>query len=225
MFNVGRFDPRKEASSSSSKRSSGSKRNNDEKRTAKRRRRSGSDDDDAVKKEGSPPVVREESSLYVIAPVAKGGVSVQRKSGRIEKEAFDDMELDGNNELPIVDASQDKERIDRSIEEKYSPESSTNIKRKNKGSHAPGQQAAADGSDEIRKAIHMASLPIREAAAQWDLAPFLVNNLEKEGFEHFFPIQALVIPDIIASERYSYIRAQDVCVSAATGSGKRLVLW
>ena len=76
--------------------------------------------------------------------------------------------------------------------------------------------------DDIRTALRMASLPLKEAADTWKLAPFLVDNLQEEGVESFFPIQALVIPDIIASERYSYIRAQDICVSSPTGSGKTL---
>lgn len=211
MFNVGRFDPRKEASAS--KRSS----SNEEKgKKGKRRRRSGSDDKRSHEKDSGLSLP--DSSLHVIAPEAKGPVSVQRKSGRIEEEAFDDMELD-DREVPVVNKAQEEGRNDEKCDT-LTGERATAKKSKEYTEPAPGP--ATEVSDEIRNAIHMASLPIREAADRWDLAPFLVDNLEREGFEHFFPIQALVIPDIIASERYSYIRAQDVCVSAATGSGKTL---
>ena len=211
MFNVGRFDPRKEASSS---KRSNSKTEKGKK--GKRRRRSGSDEKRSHEKDADLPPP--DSSLHVIAPEAKGPVSVQRKSGRIEEEAFDDMELDAR-EVPVAREAQEEERNDEKFDK--SPNERAPAK-KSKERTDPTSGPMADVSDEIRNAIHMASLPIREAADRWDLAPFLVDNLEREGFEHFFPIQALVIPDIIASERYSYIRAQDVCVSASTGSGKTL---
>ena len=208
MFNVGRFDPRKEASSSKHK-GKGKKKTGESNR--KRRRTSSKDDADKEEKghekDGSPP----DSSLYVIAPEAKGPVSVQRKSGRIEEEAFDDMELD-DQAVPTETLPEETEV----------PKKSPSGKGHTKGTTTTKAEPVVVLPDEIRNALHMASLPIREAADQWNLAPFLVDNLEREGFEHFFPIQALVIPDIIASERYSYIRAQDVCVSAATGSGKTL---
>jgi ATP-dependent RNA helicase DDX51/DBP6 len=78
-------------------------------------------------------------------------------------------------------------------------------------------------SKEIDKAIYMSSLPIEDAARMWNLAPFLIENLKKDGYESFFPIQSLVIPDVITSERNSKIlQCRDVCVAAPTGSGKTL---
>ncbi len=76
--------------------------------------------------------------------------------------------------------------------------------------------------DEINKALKISKLGIKEAAKIWNLAPFLVDNLERDDYKSFFPIQALVIPDVIASERYAHIRNRDVCVSSPTGSGKTL---
>jgi len=75
---------------------------------------------------------------------------------------------------------------------------------------------------EISTALKLSQLPIREAAKVWKLPSFLVSNLERDGYENFFPIQSLVIPDVIASERHSQIRVRDICVSAPTGSGKTL---
>jgi hypothetical protein len=77
-------------------------------------------------------------------------------------------------------------------------------------------------SQEIEMALKVSKLPIQDAAKIWNLQPFLIQNLQENGFQSFFPIQALVIPDVIASERHVHIRNRDICVSAPTGSGKTL---
>ena len=75
----------------------------------------------------------------------------------------------------------------------------------------------------IKRAFHMSRLPIEEAASTWNLPEFLVNNLKADSYENFFPIQCMVIPDVIESERNAHLRgARDICVQAATGSGKTL---
>ena len=77
-------------------------------------------------------------------------------------------------------------------------------------------------SAEVKRAIQISKMPIKDAAKIWKLAPFLVENLEKDDYESFFPIQALVIPDVILSERHAHIRNRDICVASPTGSGKTL---
>jgi ATP-dependent RNA helicase DDX51/DBP6 len=90
------------------------------------------------------------------------------------------------------------------------------------------QQPAPTGTEsdlvkEVNRALRMSTLPIDEAAKAWELAPFLVENLKNDGYETFFPIQSLVIPDVIASERHAQVQqCRDVCVAAPTGSGKTL---
>lgn len=79
-----------------------------------------------------------------------------------------------------------------------------------------------DPTDEIQTALYMSKQAIHEAAAGWGLAPFLVENLKQDGYKNFFPIQSLVIPDVISAERHAHIRARDICVAAPTGSGKTL---
>jgi ATP-dependent RNA helicase DDX51/DBP6 len=74
----------------------------------------------------------------------------------------------------------------------------------------------------IQNAMDMTKVPIRKVAELWNLQPFLIRNLERDGHKYFFPIQALVIPDVIASERHAHVRNRDICVSAPTGSGKTL---
>jgi len=228
MFNVGRFDPRKEAQESSRKTKRNQQQHNNNNKKKKRPRENTSEHDDLNDSNN-----KKESSLYVIAPEAKGPVSVQRKSGRIEEEAFDDMELvedyqpmkkqtESNRDAVAKEFDDNTEKDKESQSPALLPVKSKHIRSNEKSPSTTTIPTAAAVPDEIRKALYMSSLPIRQAAKQWNLAPFIVDNLEKEGFDHFFPIQALVIPDIIASERHSYIRAQDVCVSAATGSGKTL---
>ena len=80
---------------------------------------------------------------------------------------------------------------------------------------------AADSA--AKRALHLSQLPIDEAAKTWNLPQFLVDNLKADSYENFFPIQCMVIPDVIESERNAHLRgARDVCVHAPTGSGKTL---
>ena len=75
------------------------------------------------------------------------------------------------------------------------------------------------------RALRLSQLPISEVASEkhWNLPPFLLQNLNEDSYEKFFPIQCMVIPDVIESERNAHIRgARDVCCHAPTGSGKTL---
>lgn len=84
------------------------------------------------------------------------------------------------------------------------------------------QNERGEQSAEVARAIKLSKIPIKDAAKIWKLAPFLVENLEKDDYNSFFPIQALVIPDVISSERHAHIRNRDICVASPTGSGKTL---
>ena len=79
---------------------------------------------------------------------------------------------------------------------------------------------------EIQTALHVSTLPLKQVAEAWKMAPFLIRNLERDGFTSFFPIQALSIPDTITWEQQLRGRlqheVQDVCITAPTGSGKTL---
>jgi ATP-dependent RNA helicase DDX51/DBP6 len=148
--------------------------------------------------EAAPPPKRpreeeEPQESYVIAPEAEGPITQTPR-----KRQHDRIEEEAFDDLEISATTTDD----------------------------PGKsdQKAPQHIDEeiMLRALRMSNLPLQEAANTWNLPPFLVDNLKQEGVEQFFPIQALVIPDILASEKYSYIRAQDICVSSPTGSGKTL---
>jgi len=71
------------------------------------------------------------------------------------------------------------------------------------------------------RALRLSRLPLEQAARHWNLPRFLVDNLREDSYERFFPIQCMVIPDVIESERNSHLRgARDVCCHSPTGSGK-----
>ena len=77
----------------------------------------------------------------------------------------------------------------------------------------------------IRNALRLSQLPIDIVASSkhWNLPPFLIHNLSADSYKTFFPIQCMVIPDVIESERNAHLRgARDVCCHAPTGSGKTL---
>lgn len=57
----------------------------------------------------------------------------------------------------------------------------------------------------IQNALKYASMSINEAARCWKLPEFLIKNLKEDNYLNFFPIQSLVIPDVIASERHSHL--------------------
>jgi len=130
------------------------------------------------------------------------------KTLRSSEEAFDDLDLLEE----FIEEPQPRQRRD----------AGSNLHTAGEDDAAAHQSKQDDDSTTIEAAQRMAALPIDEAARGWKMAAFLVENLKRQGFEHFFPIQALAIPDVLASERHAHVRARDVCVTAPTGSGKTL---
>jgi ATP-dependent RNA helicase DDX51/DBP6 len=138
------------------------------------------------------------STLKVIAPSqpAANDSKSKRKHEGFEDEAIDDFDAD----FDIIE--------NENTSEKTSTPSHMNV----------GDVAAA-------RALRLSKLPIAEVASDkhWSLPPFLLCNLEADSYTNFFPIQCMVIPDVIESERNAYLRgARDVCCHAPTGSGKTL---
>jgi ATP-dependent RNA helicase DDX51/DBP6 len=150
-----------------------------------------------------------EAAFRVIAPETDGALSSKKNlSAKITAEAFDDLDL-----------TDDAWHASSSSKKKNSPLEEI----KDGDEYDESQPAASDPTDEIERALDMTRLPIVEAAKRWGMADFLVRNLRSNGHEHFFPIQALVIPDVIVAERHmTSLRVRDVCCAAPTGSGKTL---
>ena len=166
--------------------------------------------DDDMEVDIAPTATKAAATLQVIAPVTDGGVSTKKNlNTKISAEAFDDLD--------IIDEE------DGTTNTENDGNGSNNQITDNDASSALLSSAAFDPTDEIERALEMARLPIVEAARRWGMADFLVRNLQSNGYEHFFPIQAMTIPDTIIAERHmTSLRIRDVCVAAPTGSGKTL---
>ena len=142
-------------------------------------------------------------SLKVIAPdEGKEGSSRVSKAKSFDlktsEEAFDDLDIDET--LDDNDKNEEEGPI----------------------SEDENDNGPIDPNDELQIALRMSKQSIAEAAKAWNLAPFLVDNLTADGYTSFFPIQSLVIPNVIAADRHDSIQARDICVAAPTGSGKTL---
>jgi ATP-dependent RNA helicase DDX51/DBP6 len=209
MFQIGRFDPRAEEQANAKK---------------KRRKKSKISDDpeDAAmenkkrKKEKNKEIPS--SSLRVIAPETKGGLSQERKlNAKVNGEAFDDLDLEENEMFKEEhDGDDDDDDNDDELAE-YPPQ------QHHQQQPDSEKEEIFDPKDELQRARYMSSLPLLQAAHRWKLADFLIENLQADGYQNFFPIQSLVLSDILSSANNSSSGWQrDVCVAAPTGSGKTL---
>lgn len=79
--------------------------------------------------------------------------------------------------------------------------------------------------DVIHRDIKCNLVPISSASG---VSTQLLKKLEANGIQHFFPVQAEVIPAILDGAKHGLLigrggyRPRDICVSAPTGSGKTL---
>lgn len=202
MFQIGRFDPRAE------------EKGNAQKKKRKKSSPSEKAKDAKKKKKEETSKDRSSSSLRVIAPETKGGVSQERKLNvKVNEEAFNDLDLEENELFRDEQNGDDDDDNDVQLAE-YSLKQSHDQEQK---------ETVFDPTDELQRARYMSSLPLLQAAKRWNLAEFLVKNLEADGYESFFPIQSLVLSDVLSSTNNSSSGWQrDVCVAAPTGSGKTL---
>ncbi|GMF35835.1 unnamed protein product [Phytophthora fragariaefolia] len=65
----------------------------------------------------------------------------------------------------------------------------------------------------------LAKYGVAKLAEKWGLAPEVLRSLAALNIRSFFPVQAVAIPKILASDSD---RVTDICISAPTGSGKTL---
>ncbi|ETK80241.1 hypothetical protein F441_14275 [Phytophthora nicotianae CJ01A1] len=73
--------------------------------------------------------------------------------------------------------------------------------------------------DEDTTSRFLAKYGVAKLAEQWSLSPEVRATLAKLNIRSFFPVQAVAIPKILASDSD---RVTDICISAPTGSGKTL---
>jgi ATP-dependent RNA helicase DDX51/DBP6 len=140
----------------------------------------------------------------------------------VADEALDDLNLALFNEAAAESSWLDDDADSRS-------EAHSSVDNLPSNGSEPLESSSASLSEatdeEIRLAKRLMQMPIEGAAAAkfLGLAQFLVKNLMDDGISHFFPIQALVLPDVLASEHHEHAhRVRDVCITAPTGSGKSL---
>jgi len=242
MFTVNRFDPRKEESRARSKLKKQQKKR---KLNADHNHDSDSKRDNNASGTNVKTASKERGVLQVIAPETDGAVATQKNlNGKINAEAFDDLGIDNHDENDTLVRKHDELAAASTLSaSKLTPSDEINDSDdNNKSQRFEGGDAdvdtmpAKDGinrdkeslegfdfdpTNETERALAMSRLPIAEAAKRWGVADFLIRNLQSNGYEHFFPIQALTIPDTIIAERHmSSLRIRDVCCAAPTGSGK-----
>lgn len=203
MFQVGRYDPRDEDRKKIKKNKS-KRRSSEGKEEIKQKKKHAHqvDEPEAVSKLQDEKGKIAAATLRVIAPETEGAISSQRKlNTKLTEEAFDDLDLTTSVDDLIVEKDDDNEK---------------------EGQDDDDEDVLFDPTDEIQRALYMSKQPLIHAANTWGLAPFLRENLVNDSYQNFFPIQSLVIPDVIAAERHPQMRARDICVAAPTGSGKTL---
>lgn len=206
MFNVDRYDP--DAQKQKAKRKGDSK--NASGRSKRVKPQHGSDSNNSNASESATPA--SSTTWHVIANEAIEPSSIVAAKS-VLPEAFDDLDLLGED---LIAASLEGDKV--------AAENSTG------GSDMAGSTGNAElplwkniSNSEIQTALALSEMPIEHVAKGWKLVPFLLNNLRRDEYQHFFPIQALAIPDVIASERHAHtIRSSDICITAPTGSGKTL---
>lgn len=231
MFHVGRFDPTVKPKAPSAAASAGG---------AKKRRTSGNEGKNKKnKKSKKDDVIAAEAKEAVIdTPTAQSNDDKGHHS-----DSSSSVPSSSESDDSSVESTQDNNKSTLKVIAPSQPISGDSQKSKRKKRNqddeaiddfdadfdivenaAAKDETTITAADSVAKrALHLSQLPIDEAAKTWNLPQFLVDNLKADSYENFFPIQCMVIPDVIESERNAHLRgARDVCVHAPTGSGKTL---
>lgn len=69
---------------------------------------------------------------------------------------------------------------------------------------------------------HPNPMSVPESIICWDLNSLLADNLIEDCVENFFPVQRIVIPQLLRNNSRLCVQPRDICVSAPTGSGKTI---
>ena len=63
-------------------------------------------------------------------------------------------------------------------------------------------------------------MTVADSVNAWKIHPVLAKNLEREGITEFFPVQRVVVPQMLRNNSRLCVFPRDICASAPTGSGK-----
>lgn len=206
MFNVGRFDPSAEVWNKR-KDDSSKRKEIDDSVTG------GADNLNVLNKR-----IKNESADVGDSSSTSSNTSESDSSSAPSSSDDDDDEHDEPTTLRVIapfptvsNAAQTQDRKRRGAEDE------SNLDNTKSGSTSLRVNAS------IRNALRLSQLPIDIVSKHWNLPPFLIHNLTADSYKTFFPIQCMVIPDVIESERNAHLRGtRDVCCHAPTGSGKTL---
>ena len=69
---------------------------------------------------------------------------------------------------------------------------------------------------------HPELMTVSDSQKLWDLDNFIVKNLIEDGIDNFFPVQRMVIPQLLRNNERLCVQPRDMCISAPTGSGKTI---
>ena len=69
---------------------------------------------------------------------------------------------------------------------------------------------------------HPEPMTVFDSQKSWELDDLIVKNLIEDGIDNFFPVQRMVIPQLLRNNGRLCVQPRDMCVSAPTGSGKTI---
>ena len=78
-----------------------------------------------------------------------------------------------------------------------------------------------EDSDEM-PSEHPEPVTVEESLECWELDETIAKNLMEDGIDNFFPVQRMVIPQLLRNNARLCVQPRDMCVSAPTGSGKTI---
>lgn len=79
-----------------------------------------------------------------------------------------------------------------------------------------------DSADDESNAEHTDPMTVTQSLDSWLLDNLIADNLIEDGIDSFFPVQRLVIPQLLRNNARLCVQPRDMCVSAPTGSGKTI---
>jgi ATP-dependent RNA helicase DDX51/DBP6 len=79
-----------------------------------------------------------------------------------------------------------------------------------------------DSLDDESPAEHPDPMTVTQSLDSWLLDDLIADNLIEDGIDSFFPVQRLVIPQLLRNNARLCVQPRDMCVSAPTGSGKTI---